>query len=126
MNLSEAIRLGAMLSSQGFRPGHPTRRCVLEAALEAVRGPGKCYDCLGCVDYVAIRTFWPLVNQRATCPVHCGQSQGGYWDLSSILWHLNDVHRWTRERIADWVATVEAQLEPEPEAPREVAHVAAI
>jgi hypothetical protein len=27
--------------------------------------------------------------------------------------HLNDDHRWTRERIAEWVATVEPK-EPEP------------
>jgi hypothetical protein len=24
-----------------------------------------------------------------------------------LITHLNDVHQWTRERIADWVATVE-------------------
>ena len=126
MNLSEAIRLGAMLSSQGFEPGHPTRRCALEAALEAVRGPGKHLDWKGDLDYLAIERLWPIVSRRAVCPVHCELGQHGSWVLLAVVWHLNDVHRWTRERIVDWVATVEAQLEPEPEAPREVAHVAAI
>jgi len=28
--------------------------------------------------------------------------------------HLNDGHGWTRERIADWVATIETQETAEP------------
>ncbi len=29
--------------------------------------------------------------------------------------HLNDDHRWTREQIADWVATVEPSETPTPD-----------
>ena len=123
MNLSEAIRLGAMLSPQGFATGHPTRRCALEAALDAVRGPGKHLGWKGDLDYVAIERLWPIVSRRAVCPVHCELGQRRSWVLLGVVWHLNDFHRWTRERIADWVATVEAEMEAPAETTREAAHV---
>ncbi len=31
--------------------------------------------------------------------------------LFDVAWHLNDAHRWTRERIADFVETVEQPVE---------------
>jgi hypothetical protein len=30
-----------------------------------------------------------------------------YHSFNNTVTHLNDDHRWTREQIADWVATIE-------------------
>jgi len=49
-----------------------------------------------------------LPETWVTCPATdggwiCKQRQ----NLHCLIVHLNDRHRWTREQIADWVATVE-------------------
>ncbi len=31
--------------------------------------------------------------------------------LAVLITHVNDIHRWTRERIADWVESLEAREE---------------
>lgn len=102
MTLSEAMRLGAALRPHGFgqfeRHG---RTCAIGAAMEAT---------------AFWRTaVWPegwmaLFNQVTTCP-HAGCRFDWPVDEARLVWdvivHLNDHHRWTRERIADWVETVE-------------------
>jgi hypothetical protein len=44
---------------------------------------------------------------RGRCPQGCapvGLSLGDDPDpLVTVVWHLNDAHRWSRERIADWL-----------------------
>jgi hypothetical protein len=94
MRLSEAIRLGAMLRPQAFGKMFRTvrgemRSCALGAAAEAL-GESP-YD-----------SFAPLFDAMRMCPMGCGWTSVG-----SLIPHLNDEHRWTRERIADWVETVE-------------------
>jgi hypothetical protein len=112
MKLSDAIRLGSMLVPQGF--DHPVSRsgqgtaCALEAACLA----------MSIDDWSSTVTTFPIANAPAmrVCPA-CG-----YVDTLTppddptlfAVWHLNDFHRWTRERIADWVETIEAQYEPKP------------
>jgi len=44
------------------------------------------------------------ITPAVPCPA-CGVV--GERGISQIVGHLNDQHRWTREAIADWVATVE-------------------
>ena len=113
MRLSEAIRLGAMLKPQGF--GYQSidwmrvpATCAYGAALEAV----------GEVQSVQLQEsiltkHWPwLKDAGVLCPAKgcvgsCIYVQGMY-----VVWHLNDIHRWTRERIADYVATVEPREQP--------------
>jgi hypothetical protein len=46
----------------------------------------------------------PLTGNHAICPCGCIQEE---LPLGLMIMHLNDRHRWTRERIADWVETVE-------------------
>jgi hypothetical protein len=55
------------------------------------------------------RVIWPWTKTKVVnCPI-C-------WErvhvIAGISDHLNDSHFWTRERIAEWVATIEP-LEPE-------------
>jgi len=127
MKLSEAIRLGAMLKPQAFGSlfnGMGT--CALGAAADAV----------GILD---TDTHWfkrdkrapehwkPVATSMAECP-QCGADwplprTGAFTkrDVQTAVVHLNNDHRWTRERIADWVATIEAQQEPSTESPAPVA-----
>ena len=101
MTLSEAIRLGAMLHPQCFEwlegkdhGGVTVETCALGAA-KVAGYPIRDLD------------RW---SQAAviTCPA-CGISWWGGLGrcLYGAIEHLNDVHRWTREAIADFVATVE-------------------
>ena len=103
MQLSEAIRLGAMLRPQrfGIEDTASDGSCALMAANEAVGN--RMGDFRG-----ALCTF-PLLEEKRSCPV-CGEVQEVHWIIAI---HLNDTYRWTRERIADWVAT----LEPHDEIP---------
>lgn len=93
LRLSEAIKLGSMLRPQAFWENFTAiGSCAIGAGLEAV---GKRWD------YAT--SIWPWLNAPQACP-ECGvEHERGGW----VITHLNDIHHWTRERIADWVATVE-------------------
>lgn len=97
MRLSEAIRLGSMLGPQAFHQYETDdgATCALGAASVAV-GNGAAY--LG-----FFLEHEKLLGGKATCPACRVDSL-----VVSVIVHLNDEHRWTREAIADWVETVEA------------------
>lgn len=103
MKLSEAIRLGAMVSAQGFGGLSTGGRCALGAAADAI-GIEDWVN--GALDYWQLRQQWPVLNASACCP-ECFDGEMAL----SVVWHLNDQHRWTRERIADWVETLEQRSE---------------
>lgn len=120
MKLSEAIRLGSMLRPQaigGRRPvqvkgwrgwilgEHTTGTCVLAAAADAV----GLKDWMDCVNY------FPIAMHPVEHPI-----DGFPGRVYSIAYRLNDNHRWTRERIADWVESVEMAAESEVAKPAEV------
>jgi hypothetical protein len=127
MRLSEAIRLGAMLHPQAFGQLSGTVKpkwwqrfrkpvpatCAWGAALEAegvvsrptlpsdqsiiIRGispSGRIYD--------SPHEWRVVVSPSYQCPECHGTFVG-----VALIAHLNDVHRWTRERIAYWVQDVE-------------------
>ena len=108
MKFSEAIRLGSMLKRQGFGALWPSddSSCALGAA----------YDALGCGYSVpamkaiavqdAVMPRW--LDELAQCPACSHRHVAAYLP---VIGHLNDEHYWTREQIADWVATIEAQHE---------------
>ena len=112
MTLSEAMRLGAMLKRQGFASllaPNPDESCALRAAADAVGIPTPA-DLM--VDYLAMRKRFSILNSAARC--HLDGCEGyGVDTLGDLVWHLNDVHRWTREQIADWVETIERRAEAE-------------
>jgi hypothetical protein len=68
--------------------------CALGAALIAV---GK-VDSTASDEFSKERRLW----ERAQCPA-CGELTGF---TISVVPHLNDEHRWTREAIAAWLESV--------------------
>lgn len=54
--------------------------------------------------YELCELFPYFVAQNVDCPANCGQ-KGSY--LSQVMVHLNDIHYWTREAIADFVESWE-------------------
>lgn len=107
MTYSEAIRLGAMLGPQAFgclrrRMKSGTQYCASGGALEAI---GKFPACSGDGGLIIWQT-WPWAEARlADLPCGCF----GGTTTTEAVFHLNDIHRWTRERIADWVETIERE-----------------
>jgi hypothetical protein len=98
--LSQLIRDGAKLRPQTtelyFRHlpnGDCEGSCVIGAAIEALTGKTRHYD---------IRQL-PSLDKSASCPdVACRRTS----DIHDICAHLNDDHKWSRERIADNIASL--------------------
>lgn len=98
--LSKAMRAGAKLKPQAF--GEYTDgvgTCALGAANE---GAGLS------TDYTRTPDAW-LATLHAIDEMPCPECGCGAADDSLIV-HLNDWHRWTRERIATFVARLERSL----------------
>lgn len=112
LRLSEAIRLGAMLRPQGF--GHlfsHGKSCALGAAKEAIGMKGKRAKAgegngWQGFDFYA---YWPWLRSRVRHPVteYGFTEENAFW----VVMHLNDHLHWSRERIADWVESVEPKEE---------------
>lgn len=108
LTLSEAIRLGAMIRPQGYgsfvRDG---ASCALGAAAEACG--------IGADDFEAVGAMWPWTLRRIFTiefiSGHDWSHQQCLVDAREVIWRLNDVHGWTRERIADYVELLEKRLE---------------
>lgn len=115
MKLSEAIRRGAKMRPQAFQyffaadgPGHT---CALGAAAEGFGVLGKCIT----EEFGQLRPIGEIVGAifyDATNEAPCGCIPLG-WMLHNQIAHLNDVHKWTREAIAEWVEVIESKLEAE-------------
>lgn len=109
MRFSEAIRLGATMKPQTFdRFFDGVGTCAIGAAYDAIGDLGldteEWADAVARFDSVA-------------CP-ECGRDRLAILELSgtarNVVTHLNDFHRWTRERIADFVELHEPLPIPEP------------
>lgn len=104
MKLSEAMRLGSMNKPQAFgaliRDG---ATCALGAAYEAT-GVLVCDDD---DDKKGVVRF-PILDAVSGCPA-CQFVHNEY--IGFVITHLNDEHRWTRERIADWIETREQRID---------------
>jgi len=108
MKLSDAIRLGAMLRPQTF--GRAFRRggsCALGAALEA---SGMDYNARRQRVDLFVAERWPWADIEAD--VSCPSCHARFMCAGQLVVHLNDAHSWKRERIADWVASVEPISQP--------------
>lgn len=108
MKLSEAIRLGAMLKPQGFGmlfDGEGT--CANGAALDAC-------GLLAEIGTHILKNRFPIVEVQAERCFVCEKYMAKLafsTTLGGLVAHLNDDHKWTRERIADWVESQEALAE---------------
>lgn len=113
MKLSEAIRLGSMVRPQAFGNYYDADgSCAMGAALEAHGHRDSILARLPCavsLKAMAPEWVWATTTMQTACPFGCLTCSS-----FAIAAHLNDYHRWTREAIADWIATIEPQEQPEP------------
>lgn len=91
LKLSEAIRLGAMMTEQTFGEfGDDERTCAIGAAQKALGLP--------------VSAGGPLLHllgdRSAEPPCEHGSLP---WSVGALIIHLNDDDRWPREKIADWL-----------------------
>ena len=107
MLLSMAIRIGSALRPQAFGPIFKDGcSCTLGAALEGSN----------IQEYsVSLLSVWKPIRKLFFCSNIDGDALmkcPGCFKETPIIYiigeHLNDIHKWTREAIADWV---EANLE---------------
>ncbi len=108
MKLSLAIRLGAMMlpKSDSYLEGFPPAACcaVGGAALAVGYRQGKDGTL-----HIFASDRWPILKTIVRHPI---EKRDG--PLENIINGLNYSHcfGWTRERIADWIATIEPQDVP--------------
>jgi hypothetical protein len=61
-----------------------------------------------------LRVLIPALETIVSCPVVPDVCYHGNYVPRPILWnmiqHLNDVHEWTREQIADWLEASDLDL----------------
>ena len=119
MTLSEAIRLGSMLIPE------QTHHQMYASRMVATRVPCTTADWnndpafpayvhkyevyAACALGAAAAAGYDLSvcsfpEIRRVCPARCSSV---ILPLATIIIHLNDVHHWSREAIADWVETLE-------------------
>lgn len=113
MKLSEAIRLGSLLVPQchgSLWDDEHRLSCALGAACDAL-GIKEC-DTAG-AELHALNVEFPFLEAEAHCPA-CNVIAGKWrrfrekeYDTGDVIVHLNDDHKWSRRRIADWVQTIE-------------------
>jgi len=123
MRLSEAIRIGckrAPMQQIGVYVSNlGVSACVLGAAYMAIETDVMSRLNPRDIMLLLVATF-PILETTSECPScrpvrshrHAVRHFASMGDdsLLAVLGHLNDKHRWNRERIADWVETVEDRM----------------
>lgn len=108
LTLSKAIRIGAKKRPQCFKSvfkdvrGLGIHSCVVGAAYEALWDstfPDSYHAGMNRVSNTNI------LKVKTLCPSFKCHYENDY--IIFMLEHLNDVHYWTREQIADWVESIE-------------------
>lgn len=117
MRLSDAIREGSKDTYQSFgqyfemlTPDSRGRwgACALGAALTAI-GDTVSRDTFDIETDLA--SFPEIICKIAgVCPAENCAKFGGQYEVTvgRMIVHLNDGHRWSRERIADWIDSLDA------------------
>jgi hypothetical protein len=110
MKLSDAIRLGSMTVPQHFGALFLFERPYVQnddiPPILSACAAGSALMAIGVLDKGrgwSTATYWPwTADMSVTCPYGDGRKI-----VCDMIVHLNDSHMWTREQIADWVATIE-------------------
>jgi len=103
-SFSEAIREGAKLRPQSFRQMYRDgSTCAIGAGYEAMTGG------LEGVSAAVPELEYPYLKEPSTCPVSQCQDEDAV-DMTDVIIHLNDSHRWSRADIADWLEKEEEKL----------------
>ncbi len=125
MTPGDAMRKGALQRPQAFqvlfywtlaalgRGEAPSHSCAEGALWEGTFGaPGPRVPSMD----LGLEAVYPQLRRVVRCPAE-SQCGGLYLEgaltangrpVLTIVTHLNDTHRWTRERIADWLDTLES------------------
>jgi len=114
MKLSEAMKLGAMVKPKGvdelftINQRGELASCAIGAAIDALYGEAtESTDADGPAHEIYER--FGFLQSIADCPACLWNDDFHGENVFAIVHHLNDDHNWTREQIADWVATIEPQ-----------------
>lgn len=105
MALSHAIRLGAMMKPQAFGSTVTANgdTCARGAALDAIGLLADTPSKASARWYDVEAWFWTQITD-SVCPVaNCPSADKSGTVQYLMAYHLNDYHRWSRERIADWI-----------------------
>lgn len=108
--MSELIRLGSMVSGQSFRcfMDISGNTCAQGAALLALGVPANVLR--GCLatpwDHPLAEGVIKFLESLDIDPVSDEVNR-----IGAIIVRLNDIERWPREKIADWVESVEREQE---------------
>ena len=103
MKASEALLLGSLVTTQGFGAESPASStpCALGTIAQVL---GLQFTNFGV--YSTLGQIYPWMLQEGyDCPM-CPDSIGSYKAMS-LIYHLNDQHKLSRNKIAEWIATVE-------------------
>lgn len=113
MMLSHAILEGAKLKPQGFGESPAVGLCAIDAAATALgMAIPRSSPALSALSSLMAS---PLARKCPECGTNYAHADLRRHDregkafppLAMIIVCLNDIHRWSRERIADYVATLE-------------------
>lgn len=111
MKLSEAIRLGSMMTKQEHRSlVHKIGDSYVGACAWGAAGLAIGMTLNEDIGTSEIADRWPWVFEAThrPCPAQsCCTYHGQHHAVDLLIVHLNDTHQWTRERIADWVEGIE-------------------
>jgi hypothetical protein len=109
-DLAEAMRKGAALRPQCFgsyfmfedRDGKmtPIESCALGAAYEGETG-----EVNGNLTLEEMLRVFPDIAGKGCMCSSCGESH----TVCTMVVHLNDTHKWTREQIASWLDGLQVQ-----------------
>lgn len=101
-SVADHLRLGATIRPQGrLEWFHDGKSCALGAIAEAIGFPYR--EETSHWDELVAR--FPILARRVKNPVTHRTDA-----MITVVFHLNDGDRWTREHIADWVETVEREF----------------
>lgn len=57
-----------------------------------------------------LKKLFPALNEQASCPACAKLDDKTTGTIDKMIIHLNDVHTWTREAIADWLESLDVDL----------------
>lgn len=60
--------------------------------------------------FSSLANLLPGINEIVKCPCECERFENGLGKIKEIIIHLNDSHKWTREAIADFLDTLDVDL----------------
>ena len=107
MKFTEALILGSLNSKQAFNAYNLDGHCALLTAAVAAGIEREKHS----EDWIKAMSIWPWLDTKVdlTCP--CEDCNRRMFSIFTLIYHLNDTHRWPRPRIAEWAKQLEAEYD---------------